>query len=630
MENFNKFEDIVGWGNDNYDRYCLLRDIASSNKKSEQKELIIYFGAGSSLYSTAWADPFQKVCTDLTEKINRSIQINGIHKKKKLQNLKSIKSQPGQTQEKIGKAEEEKKAEYAVGKKLAEWHEALIGIAEELKKDNVNYLPIGDELDKIIKEFSETSYGKAIAFDLYKSFDDACCRMMGNDGDKVKNYDFTKYVTDHLFYVFYIAKYLKVGLITTNIDKCFTDVCKKVEPDSQPPYILCSKDVNEEGFPNSFLIVHLHGCIHRPNSLVMTKKDYDDVYPNMGNIDKLTNTQKLLLSVAKECHVVFLGTRLSSDTPIVLLNNYDNTFNTRRNKQLKYIPFLKNASGDFVTDCTTPIILEQFPDYSVVLHMLLRDTAEPRLFNCQWNQKVKELYDRDTIADLPETQKKVINKFLKSKKLYDSQEFNQDYQPILKYLCQTFLVSGEKGHDWNICCISDDRFSLDNKNDEGTISPLNNMPLGNTIYIIGDPRYSEQEGSESLSHSGIKKIQNAIADWRKKVYDVDLQKPMGDDLKVRVIIFPCQSENEKLELELIRLESQLLLSQNPEMTAELLADSQKQTAENVEEIIRLLYAQRKRNMSIQTYKKIILREMLITWAKQDEQGKQKTKSLGRK
>ena len=553
---FHKFEKIIKYREFNYRRYCSLKD-AVEHKNNSSKGLVIYFGAGSSLYSKRWGDPFEKIHEDLAKKIVNAIKNN---QDDIASNKKAIEDVPPITNDKISqklkKLQEEFQKLNELQKKFQEIKDAIDNISNTLKEEKPDYLEIGNELDKNIEQFAKTPIAIQYGVENYSSFNHACCRILDDESNKktVLDYNFEGYVTEHLFYVAYLLNELRIGLITVNVDTCFSDICEKLGHPTPTIYVPQASKIRTYFPYNENAIVHIHGCIKNnrnltPNFLVMTRSDYQRTYPIINAVmECVTNTQSMLVDISENYDVLFLGTSLSVDTPIALLENLDTVSTARQAKKLQYIPFIRNGStpeGGFI-EHTTPMVFEDFDDYAVVLHMILRETAQNLFEGCRWNQNTKELYEnnQNSIEDLIDNQKQEIKTFLESTKPFDyidSQKTQiigkNTYKSILKYLYENFLVSDKEEKNWSICCILDNNFSLNN----GNASPLNNMPLGDTIYIIGDPNFLP---SQNLSRAKAENISRAIAEWRNYVYNYDLKKPMGNDLKIRVIIFPCKSFQE--------------------------------------------------------------------------------------
>ena len=248
---------------------------AVEHKNTKSKGLVIYFGAGSSLYSNRWGDPFEKVYKDLAEKINNAIQYNQkeIERNRNEKNAASNPEKIKKLEEQYQKLEKDRKTFEEIKAEVDNVGYMLDEKRSDYKEIEPDYLGIGNILDRNIKKFEPTDIARQYGVNNYQSFNHACCDILDDKNKRktVEDYNFEGYVTKHLFYVAYLFKELEVGLTTVNVDTCFSDVCKKLGH-TLPTATMYVPEANKVRiqFPcNEYAIVHIHGCI--------TDSEYDKI-----------------------------------------------------------------------------------------------------------------------------------------------------------------------------------------------------------------------------------------------------------------------------------------------------------------------------------------------------------------
>ena len=80
---------------------------------------------------------------------------------------------------------------------------------------------------------------------------------------------------------------LNCAFITTNYDKFLIPQSRKFEPEERWRFYL-KKDLLREKIDVNGNVIHLHGCIDDPESMIITTKDYLDHYSNLFIRDFLT------------------------------------------------------------------------------------------------------------------------------------------------------------------------------------------------------------------------------------------------------------------------------------------------------------------------------------------------------
>ena len=575
-----KFEDILAAFPRNYDRYTELRQLFSDACNKEEPTLIVYFGAGSSLYSTKWKEPFVKVCSALPEKIREIVSSIGFRIKRICYDIEDVQTRSDRGE--LSKEECEQRI-----KKLTEELDKLKGTQDEpglleitnalsektkkandeLSQDNPDCLKIGDDLDEVFRKLKPIaqSYGQ----DIYDSFDDACIAAMEDiKNNKLQEERFySAYSFPHLYYVYYLARdCMGIRLITTNIDDCFRDICRELSPERHVPNIACKEEINlrpNDFYKPSFTVYHIHGNVVDKKTLVMTGKDYNSAYGEIQVQHGLPNGMiQLLVRIAgNETPMLFLGASMKSDAPVDVFVNYAPGGNT-------YIPFFHHDRVQGANDgALRPIYFYDFNDYSQMLHAVLREIDSEKQENlfkgCSWLTKgfadPVELPDKikTQLDDLMLNNSPFLSYNLLNREEGIDWDSNEQGEAIAGYLFNRYHYS-KKDYDnlssgWSICIVYGDSFTLARDNSK----PLHNLPLGNTVYIIGP---SNELGSEMAEQ-----ISNEIRFWRENTY-VELGCPldMGDDiLKVRIIRLPCLSELER-EI-IIDLESLISRSTSIEM-----------------------------------------------------------------
>ena len=157
-------------------------------------------------------------------------------------------------------------------------------------------LPSWQELaGKVLEDMRETKLLNYLEVDQLKNIDPR------------KQLSIAKQVDDKDTYIKSIAQHLKNKARGDNIYTYIKDIhCSYVTTNYDELLLPCAKHVfkkeqfSDERFNTPGTVVHLHGCISKPNTMVVTTKDYLEHYTN-------DDVRKFLIEMFAKKTVVFLG-----------------------------------------------------------------------------------------------------------------------------------------------------------------------------------------------------------------------------------------------------------------------------------------------------------------------------------
>lgn len=351
--------------------------------------------------------------------------------------------------------------------------------------------------------------------------------------------------------IFYLP-YLGPFIITTNVEGSFDSVVGRLKLDWWHNNIITPQDDVADWDSNRYSVFYIHGHLKRPNSLVMTAKQYEEMYPEyVAAYDVPHGAGALLSNTVCKYSILFLGASLQTDKTVQVINNVtmkDNVLAQRRERDLHLITVaeadeygrLVNADALASRD---PIRFSerQYSEISSILLQLIRETKKDWP-HCKWYDDLPP--SGEEVPELSSTIQERIAASLDRSDAYEQILIDDGTvceQNLIRYLYAHHSVAQhDKGKGWSICCISESEFSLGGPYE--TAFPLHNYPIGDTIYVLSSHR--KKYGHYSLCYdAAYKEIVPSIRTWR--THDCPFYPGMerdGDppDLqpRVRIIALP--------------------------------------------------------------------------------------------
>ena len=500
-----RLEQILAVGH-NMDRFRLLvKDI-------KREKLVVFFGAGLSLWKeySSWGYPFKWIQGKVKHYYDELVEyFHGFPADAHIQ--KSLE---------------------AIGQKIPK------------DTDRNDFLEWGETLQQIIIELGEL-YNRSIGGFPFSSFNDACAKAFQAEGDPPTMR--TPYAIPAIYYLPYLSNLL----ITTNVDSSFELVCDKIKDLYWSRQAICPDDtsrLNNWDTPHR-AILYLHGHINKPSTLVMTRHEYDAMYPRiLSAYDTIHGAREILSSVVSEKSILFLGASLQDDRTVEIINyesGLDRTRRIRQNEDLRFFPLTQlKSNGELkqppnINRCE-PLTYSEgvYGEIATLLLYLVRETSETDRY-CIW----KESIWRGEADSIPDELSKRITGFLNSASLFDvdviepAETVNAEPHDIVHYLFEHHSIAQhDKDLGWSICIIQNRSFTLSgsHSNDDMPFSPLHNYPIGDTVYVL--------MGSASLSLHDEKRISEEIKEWyyaEQETGHIRKNDPTTDNeisLRIRLII----------------------------------------------------------------------------------------------
>lgn len=518
-----KFEDFMGASN--YEAFRLLVEAIRSDK------LVCYVGAGLSLYSKRWGEPFERMVDKLIGYgLEKNPDPDMIGLKENLNKLYLLRY----SLDRIKADGNRKKLEEANARLKTSYKE--VNAEDEAKYEELSLYPlIGDKIADIMED-SRLKFKGSEGRKAFNPFFAEVVRGIQKNKENLQRED------PYLFPSIYFLPYLgdSIRFITTNCDDSFEDVGKVLR------HIDKSKNSNwakkcglkdlsewmEDSDTNR--VFYIHGHYLDPSSLVMNQHDYDETYPE-GSA-----ARNLFISAATNYTLLFLGASLNNDKTVEIINQ--NSSALGRNAEEHFIPVISASNKNHCKLINKkPInIGNDYSDISVVLHQLIRESrTDDDSFS--WKQDLR-LENREIDPDLEQK----IRKFLNEDTAFKSEEFHEEQRDdILSFLYHHYLYENteKRGPEWTLCKIFDSQFQFMKPKKDG--GPLHNYPLGNTIYMLGgSEKFSN--GNPKMVNEYIDGISDEIEQWIENQYPnacrderfSELEGVNSGQLKVRVIKFP--------------------------------------------------------------------------------------------
>lgn len=546
-----KFEDIMG--KSNYEAFKLLVKAARNDK------LVCYVGAGLSIYSKRWGEPFEVMVDELIGcaiDSNPSCDISGL--KRKLNELYLIRY----SLDRIKANNNAEKLQEAVNDLMKSYP-----LASEEDKTNCEedylYPELGDKIENIIID----SKSRCINLKEQDTFNKWFCKVIeeiedNKSSDKANKEIYLSgnpYSFSSTYYLPYLGKRAK--FITTNCDHTFEHIGLKLgDFDSYKNSnwaIKCYEKPWYSWFEESDTnqIFYIHGHISAPDSLVMSQSSYEQMYVK-------EQTAKIFHINASASHtLLFLGASLNNDKTVEIVNQCANDFEISPEHFIPILP-TKKVKDECKLENMKPISFDgDYGDISIILHQLIREAHADDEDIFSWKQNLN-VEPRNIDPNLEQ----MIIGFLNEDTAFDSMEFKEEqYQDILAFLYHHYLYENteKRGPEWTICQIFDSQFQFikwkKGKKEDG---PLHNYPLGNTIYMLGGFE-KDSFGIPRMSNDHIDRISNQLKQWMENEYPKfsenerfsKLEGVNSGQLKVRVIKFPSSWLIDEINLKGKELES---------------------------------------------------------------------------
>lgn len=419
---------------------------------------------------------------------------------------------------------------------------------------------LSEALDYIKEIYSKWGIGEKLGDIQDKNFDNLIVDVFKRDSypEVEKIYD-SPYKICALFFVPYIGN----ALITTNIEPSFDEVAKRLKiPSWHRILAKASSSMEMDWIQETKRIFYIHGHILEPDSLVMTGREYDKMYPKLIPADdRVYGARELLKKTVQEKSVLFLGASLNQDRTVDIINyETHNSVELRQEANLHFFPVIgANVLGMINTPPnlvhSEPILYSkgEFQEISLLLLQLIRDTDD-KWDNCKWVKPSFKCGPKGISNILMDE----LNMFLSPNdaSFYLEKTIPNDVNPheLISYLYKHHSISQhDSGLGWNICYITENDFTLDGCRENTSFSPLHNYPIGDTVYIL----YSEPPnvyGESTLYRERACEIKEKIKEWRSNYFPFYSKKSKrniyaGFSPRVRVIIFPLDNSPRTKEIE---------------------------------------------------------------------------------
>ncbi len=538
-----KFEDFMGASG--YEHFRMLVDALREEK------LACYVGAGLSLYSKRWGEPFEKIVDDLIEHARDSYPSSDVTKlRDNLQKLYLLRYSLDQIRE-FGNENGLREAETKLCGDYADVPE------EELKeaKKFTTYPELGNKLGELIDKCQLNICGTPGC----DTINDWFCRVFkkiekakGEEDNKETHLSGRPYSFPAIYFLPYLGK--TVRYITTNCDESFETVGKKLNPFDEKIKSNWAREVRrgelanwvEESDVNR--VFYIHGCIADPTSLVMTQKAYKKAYSN-GRIEQL-----LRINGEVGVTLLFLGAGMNGDKTVDALNNKKGVLNQEtKNLRIPVFPSEAAKNNCRLKEISPIVLCNDYNDISILLHQLIRETHKDNDIY-SWKQDLNKR-EKEIDAGL----KRAIDELLEGDDSFKEGEFEDGQRDdILRYLYRHFLCENGKNQspDWTLCRIYDRSFQF-KKEVKG---PLHSYPLGNTIYMLGGSQ-SDSSHKRRMNENDAENIVGELRRWLNNVYPA-----FPDDEKFSAVSKSEQPPEPKIRI--IKCLSPLSLEEQIEMRLE--------------------------------------------------------------
>lgn len=276
-----KFEDFMGISN--YEAFKLLVEAIRNDR------LVCYVGAGLSLYSKRWGEPFEIVINNLIGYAKDSRPNSGTSGlKNKLNELYLLKYSLDRI--KANNNDEKLKEAY---KNLQESY-SNVTESEKAEYEKWNLYPdIGDKIADIMEKSNLRMYkseGMAVFNPLFSKVIESIQKNKEKDrNNKEINLSGRPYSFTSTYFLPYLGK--KIKFITTNCDDSLEIIGTKLNEYDENQNSNWAKESNLKTLKewkektDTNQIFYIHGHISESDSLVMTQRDYDKTYPE-GSVVK--------------------------------------------------------------------------------------------------------------------------------------------------------------------------------------------------------------------------------------------------------------------------------------------------------------------------------------------------------
>ena len=533
-----RFEELMNIPQ-NLEHYeCLKNDVC-------REKLAVLFGAGLSLgeKSTRWGYPFEWTYhklnnwfDSLKNHIKDTVERNGL-------SFDDILENPTTDEE----------------REIRQDISSIQNLLKEVEYHNNSgeYLEAGDALAKILEGLGKPCNNWGMQFKLdgkpipIITFNDFFVAAFKEDNfEKADKIYSSPYTIPAIFYLPYISR----NLITTNVDSSFEKVRARIKNSNWHPTIIMPYDNVSDWDPNSNSIFYIHGHISRPDSLVMSKAQYDYMYPERINAyDDPRGVRALLGNTIKNYSLLFLGAKLQTDRTVKVINWESSRNNTLKHRNCENLRLYHMEQTDSYGRLVAPDRLnfsepikyndDQHREITLLLLQLIRETAS-NWAHCSWMKPES----KSDFHDIPDSLKKEIVDSFERLDIYESITVDRSEDGsadnLIHYLYDHHSIQKhDKGLGWSICCVNENEFSLGAP--EGETFPLHNYPVGDTVYVFFSRQ--KEHGEWSLYKEEVyKRIEPSIRAWRKNCFPSypnapDVEEFNGFSPRIRVIFFSLPS-----------------------------------------------------------------------------------------
>lgn len=523
-----KFEDFMG--KSNYEAFKLLVNAI------RQDALVCYVGAGLSLYSKRWGEPFEIMVDELIGYAEDPMSTYDIEiLKKHLHELYLLRYSLDRIKAN-GNSVELRRATARLKKSFSDVDDKEIAKYKKIRL----YPEIGDKIEDIINASSL----KIVKSEGVNTFNDWFCHAINKikeekctGNNKEIHLSGNPYSFSSIYFLPYLGE--KIKFITTNCDDSLEDIGINLNVYDKYQNSNWAKQCNLKKINNwtkkcdTNQIFYIHGHISEHDSLVMNQRDYDKTYPE-GSVIKI-----LHIDVITNYTLLFLGASLNNDKTVEIINQNSGALGQDADEH--FIPIFTKKREENECKLINKKLISfdgNHHDISIILHQLIRETSTRNENIYSWKQDLN-LEDQDIDPKLAAK----VSRLLEGDENFKKRKFDtSQYDDILTFLCNHALLdAGEKGGPkWTLCQIYDSSFQFYEKDKNG---PLHNYPLGNTIYMLGGSK--KDSSGKPLDNEHLEKISKEIKYWIDKEYPnfddderfSELEGKKSGPLKVRIITF---------------------------------------------------------------------------------------------
>lgn len=541
-------------------------------------ELIPYVGAGLSYYSKSWGAPFDAILKALRQKgaSKDNYFFENFTKRQKERAIDVLKELAVENESEVNCIRDclkiafeivsiestEDISFFIIPDTNSKADNDVIWNSMQLLYDNDCFLELGEMLD-IISYIDTGKRFNRLFLQEIKKMSNSAQQKIKEEIEQIKSLKYLGNLNSlppAIWYLPYLGNSSKY-VFTTNTDCSLKDIYREMGRDTITFTGRSNEHDISENEGNHHIIFHIHGYQYGKNydtsdTFVMTWLDYKKVYV-LGE----GSQKRMLIKKFKEGHFLFVGASLKKDTTVSLMKeqaNLDDIID-RHIALMSGKEFSEEDDNELDVSMATQIVrTPHWSMYPVVLCNLIR---EKRIR--EW-LVYKDIIDGKTISNADKEDELVgeLSSFLCNdanylvfhRKLKNDEIIDKLY-PILKEL---LVENNTRIYDWSVCRVNTQQFGFPIKDSEHPSLDSYSAPLGNTIYILGGSRCTNDQIDELEKKIHLWTEQHGSTYWNTQV-------------KVRVIKVDCVEGLSPIEI-INQLKDLLKLSEEKEIAEKLLMD----------------------------------------------------------